>query len=81
MGFERDTAITPESGSAAYYHVHSYAPESSEDAVGFGEYGTRFVSVAARGNVMGCQFHPEKSSHAGLALLRSFTQLCAKVPA
>ncbi len=79
--FERDTPITPDGGSAAYYHVHSYAPERGEDAVGFGEYGTEFVSVAARGRVFGCQFHPEKSSHAGLALLRSFTQLCAKVPA
>ncbi|HVW17004.1 MAG TPA: imidazole glycerol phosphate synthase subunit HisH, partial [Solirubrobacteraceae bacterium] len=79
--FERDTPITPASREEAYYHVHSYAPERSEDAVGFGDYGSEFVSVAARGNVMGCQFHPEKSSHAGLALLRSFTRLCAKVPA
>ena len=79
--FDRETPITPEGAAADYYHVHSYAPEHGEDAVGYGEYGAEFVSVAARGNVFGCQFHPEKSSHAGLALLRSFTQLCAKVPA
>lgn len=79
--FERETPLTPETGEAAYYHVHSFAAERSPDAVGFGHYGGEFVSVAARGNVFGCQFHPEKSSHAGLALLRSFTQLCTKVPA
>ncbi|HZO36127.1 MAG TPA: imidazole glycerol phosphate synthase subunit HisH [Solirubrobacteraceae bacterium] len=79
--FERDTPLTPPSREAAYYHVHSFAAERSPDAIGFGEYGGEFVSIAARGNVFGCQFHPEKSSHAGLALLRSFTQLCAKVPA
>jgi glutamine amidotransferase len=79
--FERDTPITPEGRSAAYYHVHSFAPERSEDTAAVGDYGGEFVSVAARDNVFGCQFHPEKSSHAGLALLRSFTELCARVPA
>jgi glutamine amidotransferase len=79
--FEADTPITPEGRSAAYYHVHSFAPERSEDTAAVGDYGGEFVSVAARGNVFGCQFHPEKSSHAGLALLRSFTELCTRVPA
>jgi len=77
----RDTPITPAAGSEAYYHVHSFAAAEFEDAVAVGDYGGEFVSVAARGNVFGCQFHPEKSSHAGLALLRSFTELCARVPA
>lgn len=79
--FERETPLTPEGGAAAYYHVHSYAPERSEDTVAVGDYGGEFVSVAARGNVFGCQFHPEKSSAAGLALLSAFTELCAQVPA
>jgi glutamine amidotransferase len=81
VAFERETPLTPEGARAAYYHVHSFAPERSEDTVAVGDYGGEFVSVAARGNVFGCQFHPEKSSHAGLALLRSFTELCARVPA
>jgi glutamine amidotransferase len=81
VSFERETPLTPEGGSAAYYHVHSFAPERSEDTAAVGDYGGEFVSVAARGNVFGCQFHPEKSSHAGLSLLRSFTELCATVPA
>ena len=81
VGFERETPLTPEGGRAAYYHVHSFAPERSEDTVAVGDYGGEFVSVAARGNVFGCQFHPEKSSTAGLGLLRAFTGLCAGVPA
>ena len=79
--FEREIPLTPAGRVAAYYHVHSYAPERSEDTVAVGDYGGEFVSVAARDNVFGCQFHPEKSSTAGLALLRSFTELCAGVPA
>jgi glutamine amidotransferase len=79
--FERDGALTPPEREAAYYHVHSFAAERTEDALAFGVYGAEFVSVAQRGTVFGCQFHPEKSSEAGLALLRRFAQLCAKVPA
>lgn len=79
--FLRETPITPAAGTEAYYHVHSYAPEPTEDAVALGDYGGEFVSIAARENVFGCQFHPEKSSQAGLALLQAFTDLCARVPA
>ncbi len=79
--FVRSTPLTPAAGREAYYHVHSYAPERTEDTVAVGDYGTEFVSIAARGRVFGCQFHPEKSSHAGLRLLREFTQLCVPVAA
>jgi len=73
--FERPSALTDGLGdAAAFYHVHSLAPEpeSEHDVVGRGEYGGRFVSIVERGNVMGVQFHPEKSSRDGLALLRNF---------
>ena len=73
--FERASALTHGlGGSAAFYHVHTYAcrPEHESDVVGRGEYGERFVSIVERGNVMGAQFHPEKSSLDGLALLRNF---------
>jgi glutamine amidotransferase len=68
---------------ATFYHVHSYVPEpaDAQDALGCSEYGSPFVSVVARGNVMGSQFHPEKSSSNGLALLGNFTRLCARVRA
>jgi imidazole glycerol-phosphate synthase subunit HisH len=54
-----------------YYHVHSFVavPEDPADVLGTAEYGERFASVVARGSFTGVQFHPEKSSHDGLALL------------
>jgi glutamine amidotransferase len=75
--FERESALTAGLGeAAAFYHVHSFAcrPEEPGDVVGRGEYGERFASIVARGNVAGVQFHPEKSSRDGLALLRNFTR-------
>ena len=76
--FERPSALTEGLGeAAAFYHVHSLTPEpaNDHDVVGRGEYGERFVSIVERGNVMGVQFHPEKSSRDGLALLRNFTRV------
>jgi glutamine amidotransferase len=76
--FERPSALTEGLGdAAAFYHVHSLAPEPEveDDVVGRGEYGGSFVSIVERGNVMGVQFHPEKSSRDGLALLRNFARV------
>jgi glutamine amidotransferase len=60
--------------AVAYYHVHSFAcrPENDGDTVGKSEYGETFASIVERDNVAGVQFHPEKSSHDGLALLRNW---------
>lgn len=79
--FLRSTPLTPATGTEAYYHVHSFAAERTDDAVAVGDYGGDFVSIAARDRVFGCQFHPEKSSHAGLRLLDAFTRHCVSVPA
>lgn len=60
---------------AFVYFVHSYAVQTAErtHCLAETEYGgTRFASVAVRDNVMGCQFHPEKSADAGLILLQNF---------
>jgi glutamine amidotransferase len=65
-----------------FYLVHSYvARAAAEDALGTAEYGERFVCAAERDNVFGVQFHPEKSSAAGLRLLANFAGICAKAPA
>ena len=63
----------------AFYHVHSFAPvpAEAEDVLGTAEYGAPFVSAVERGSFYGVQFHPEKSSAAGLRLLANFARICA----
>jgi glutamine amidotransferase len=64
--------------SCAFYHVHSFAPVPAEerDVLGVAEYGAPFVSAVQRGSFYGVQFHPEKSSAAGLRLLANFARIC-----
>ena len=71
-----------ESGTP-FYFVHSFAvrPAESEDALGTAEWGERFVCAVARPPLYGVQFHPEKSSAAGLRVLANFAEICASVPA
>jgi imidazole glycerol-phosphate synthase subunit HisH len=65
-----------------FYFVHSFAPRPARaDLLGSAEYGERFACAAERDNVFGVQFHPEKSSAAGLRLLSNFAGVCAAVPA
>ena len=82
--FRRPSPLTEGLGdAAAFYHVHSFScePAQDEDVVGLGEYGTPFVSIVERGNLMGVQFHPEKSSRDGLTLLSNFARICGRVAA
>ena len=57
-----------------FYFVHSYyvAPQDQALTVGSTEYGFEFVSAIAKDNVFAAQFHPEKSAHDGLQLLKNF---------
>jgi glutamine amidotransferase len=66
-----------------FYFVHSFAPAPAEtdDLLGTATYGARFACAAERDNVYGIQFHPEKSSAAGLRLLSNFAGICSAVPA
>ena len=63
--------------------MHSFVamPDEEGDVLGRGDYGGAFTSIVGRGDVYGVQFHPEKSSAAGLALLANFTSVCARVAA
>ncbi|MDE3130123.1 MAG: imidazole glycerol phosphate synthase subunit HisH [Acidobacteriota bacterium] len=67
-------------GGAPFYHVHSYAahPAEPQDIVATTEYGERFATIVEHGSVYGTQFHPEKSSQDGLALLGSFVRLARR---
>jgi glutamine amidotransferase len=65
-----------------FYFVHSFAPRpAGAELLGSAAYGARFACAAQRDNVFGVQFHPEKSSSAGLRLLSNFAGICASVPA
>lgn len=64
-------------GEAPYfYHVHSYHPSAmpSGDVLATADYGEVFPTLVGRGNILGAQFHPEKSQRAGLALLDAFAR-------
>lgn len=56
------------------YFVHSYYVRAAEPeiVVAASEYGVNFHASVEKGNVFGCQFHPEKSSDTGLTILRNF---------
>ena len=79
--WERDSRLTEGIPSETpFYFVHSFAPQPGRDELGSAEYGSRFACAAERDNVFGVQFHPEKSSAAGLRLLSNFAGVCAKAP-
>jgi glutamine amidotransferase len=62
---------------APMYHVHSFAVKPADPTViaGTATYGSQFVSAVEDGNLFGVQFHPEKSSRDGLALLKNFVSV------
>jgi imidazole glycerol-phosphate synthase subunit HisH len=63
------------------YFTHSYAAPVTADCVAETRHSETFASVVERGNVFGVQFHPEKSSDAGLRIIRNFLEVARGVPA
>ena len=61
------------------YFVHSYYGAKCSDVIATAEYGVPLTAAVARGNVYGCQFHPEKSGNVGLKILRAFCELGGQV--
>ena len=58
------------------YFVHSFSGrDCDEDVIATTDYGAPLTAAVAKGNVYGCQFHPEKSGSAGLSILRAFAEL------
>ena len=66
-----------------FYFVHSFTPRpaNEEDVLAYAVHGERFACAIARPPFFGVQFHPEKSSAAGLRLLANFAAIAAPVPA
>lgn len=67
-------------GQQRYYFVHSYYAvcENSDNVLMTCDYGIEFACSVVKDNVMGVQFHPEKSHDFGLALLTNFVKICKK---
>ena len=60
---------------ACVYFVHSFWADQCGDAcIATTEYGAKLTAAVARGKVMGCQFHPEKSGEIGLSILKTFCE-------
>lgn len=62
---------------AQVYFTHSYAAPVTPECVASTTHANTFSSVVERDNIFGVQFHPEKSSDAGLTILRNFLEVCA----
>ncbi|MBN2733170.1 MAG: imidazole glycerol phosphate synthase subunit HisH [Balneolaceae bacterium] len=58
-----------------FYFVHSYYAPLNKATIASCNYGTDFTAMVAEGNIMGTQFHPEKSGDAGHQLLKNFFEL------
>ncbi len=62
---------------AHVYFVHSYCCDAPDDVtLATADYGRTFAAVVGRGNVLGVQFHPEKSQAVGLRLIAAFVRFC-----
>lgn len=58
------------------YFVHSfYATDCDDSVIATAEYGKELTAAVQKDNVMGCQFHPEKSGEVGLNILRAFCEM------
>jgi glutamine amidotransferase len=78
LRFQNDSPLFRGLDDGAYvYFVHSFCGYARQegDVIARTEYGPSVVAAVSRGNVYGCQFHPEKSGQIGLAILKNFGEL------
>ena len=75
LDVRRGTLLEGLSGQYVYF-VHSFFAENCEDSLSaVAEYGIPITAAVEKGNVFGCQFHPEKSGNVGLSILRKFAEV------
>ena len=80
LHFPKNKPVSPlfryiKEGDCVYF-VHSYyATDCDADLIATAEYGPELTAAVQRGNVMGTQFHPEKSGPVGLSILRAFCEM------
>ena len=79
LHFPKDRPVSPlfrhiREGDCVYF-VHSYyGADCQADTIATAEYGTELTAAVGRDNVLGVQFHPEKSGRVGLDILRAFRE-------
>ena len=74
LKLEKDAKLLEE-GSYVYF-VHSFYAENCEDSLAaVTDYGIPITAAVEKGNIFGCQFHPEKSGNVGLAILKRFCEV------
>ncbi|AFA48998.1 imidazole glycerol phosphate synthase subunit HisH [Acetobacterium woodii] len=74
----RESSLVKNIGNDDYvYFVHSYyaKPNDFNDVIAYAEYSVRVPGIVQKDNVIGMQFHPEKSSQVGLQLLKNFKEM------
>lgn len=75
LDVRRGTLLEGLSGQYVYF-VHSFFAENCEDSLSaVTEYGIPITAAVEKGNIFGCQFHPEKSGNVGLSILRKFAEV------
>ena len=72
--FSKNTLFDGIADGTAFYFVNSYAAANADGEIARADYGGPFTAAVQSGRIFGVQFHPEKSSVAGLRLLRNFAQ-------
>ena len=82
-GSDRHPVFSEAASGSHFYFVHSYecVPTDKADIAGTTDYGTEICAAVSRGNIVGTQFHPEKSQDFGLQLYKNFTDYVTKTTA
>ena len=72
MGWNKVECDADKDLNGHYYFANSYFNKDSKFTIGYSLYGNKFSSIIKKDNILGCQFHPEKSSKAGERFLTYF---------
>ena len=72
MGWNKVECDNDKNLNGYYYFANSYLNKDSKFTIGYSSYGNKFSSIIKKDNILGCQFHPEKSSKAGERFLTYF---------
>lgn len=75
LKFERHPLFKTLKGGECVYFVHSFYGANCPSVIATTDYGAELTAAVARDNIMGCQFHPEKSGPVGLEILKSFCEI------